>query len=155
MEQRMTLRDIPRITEMVDRAVTAVVNGDVDPLQAHIGISRMERAIELYKKNEQVRDITLRELSKYGRSHRFGDCLLEESEAGVRYDFSVCSDPVYADMLATRSALDADIKDRERYLKSLPSGGITEVNESTGEVLRLHPPVRTSRTIVKTTFKRQ
>ena len=155
MGQMITIGDIPRIAEMVDHAVMAVVNGDIDPLQAHIGISRLEKAISLYKKNEQIQDLTLRELSKYGKRQSFGDCVLEESEAGVKYDYSVCGDPEYADMLATRAALDADIKERERYLKSLPARGITEVDEQTGEVFKIMPPVKSSKTIIKTTFKKQ
>ena len=46
-------------------AISAVVNGEVDPITAHINMSRVEAAIAQFKSNPQVRDITLRELSKY------------------------------------------------------------------------------------------
>ena len=52
--------------EMAEMAISAVVNGDIDPITAHIAVSRMEAAIKLYRDNEDVRRITLDELAKYG-----------------------------------------------------------------------------------------
>lgn len=150
MEKGITLWDIPRITEMVNHAVEAVVNGDVDPIRLHINISRLEAAIKLIKENTDVRDITLRELSKYGKSYTFGDCLLEEAESGVKYDYSVCHDSKLTDMYAMLEALKADIKERETMLKHIPSSGVADPD--TGEVL--YPPIKSSKTIIRTTFKK-
>lgn len=144
------LRESTPAAELAGRAISSVVNGEVDPITAHINISRMEAAIKLYKENADVRDITLRELAKYGKSHQFGDCRLEEAESGVKYDYSPCGDSRLADMYKTLEALKADIKDREDMLKRLPRTGMADPD--TGEVL--FPPARSSKTTIKTTFKK-
>lgn len=97
-----------------------------------------------------MRDITLRELAKYGKSHQFGDCRLEEAESGVKYDYSMCGDSKLRDMYETLEALKVDIKEREMMLRSMPASGLAD--PETGEVL--FPPARSSKTIIKTTFKK-
>lgn len=151
MNQVILLRESTPDSELAACAISSVVNGEIDPITAHINISRMEAAIKLYKDNAGVRDITLRELSKYGKSHQFGDCRLEEAESGVKYDYSMCGDSKLADMYATMEALKADIKEREEMLKRLPRAGMADPD--TGEIL--FPPVKSSKTIIKTTFKKK
>ena len=114
--QVMLLRESTPAAELAARAISSVVNGEVDPITAHINISRMEAAIKLFKENTYVRDITLRELAKYGKSHQFGDCRLEEAESGVKYDYSMCGDSRLNDMYKTLEALKVDIKEREEML---------------------------------------
>lgn len=147
--QIILLRETASVAELADRAVSAVVNGEVDPITAHINMSRVEAAITQFKSNPQVRDITLRELSKYGKSHIFGDCRLEEAESGVKYDYSMCGDSKLAEMYKTLEAVKADIRERETMLKSLPKSGMAD--PETGEMV--YPPARSSKTIIKTTFK--
>lgn len=151
MEQVILFRESAHPAELAARAISSVVNGDIDPITAHINISRMETAIKLYKDDAQVRDITLRELSKYGKKHTFGDYTLEECESGVKYDYSLCGDSKLADMYATMEALKADIKERETMLRNLPISGMADPDS--GEVI--YPPARSSKTTIKTTFKRQ
>lgn len=151
MNQQITLfGDTASIADLAGRAISAVVNGDISPIDAHIQISRMENAIKQFKDDAQVRDITLRELSKYGKSHQFGDCRLEEAESGVKYDYSMCGDSQLNDMYKTLEALKADIKERETMLRNLPRSGV--VAPETGEMI--YPPARSSKTIIKTTFKK-
>lgn len=148
--QVILLRETASALELASNAIEAVVNGDVDPITAHINICRMEQAIKLYKDNDRVRDITLRELSKYGKFHQFGDCRLEEAEVGVKYDYTSCADSRYTEMVKLRETLDIDIKDREKMLKNLPHSGMAD--PETGELL--FPPSKTSKTSIKTTFKK-
>lgn len=148
--QVMLLRESTPAAELAARSISSVVNGEVDPITAHINVSRMEAAIKLFKENADVRDITLRELSKYGKSHQFGDCRLEEAESGVKYDYSMCGDSRLNDMYKTLEALKADIKEREELLKKLPRSGMAD--PETGEMI--YPPARSSKTIIKTTFKK-
>lgn len=136
---------------MAEMAIAAVVNGDIDPINAHINVSRIEAAIKIYKDNEDVRRITLDELAKYGKTATFGDCKLEEAETAVKYDFTVCGDSKLADMYQQMDALKADIKAREQMLKTIPAGGMADPD--TAEIV--YPPVKTSKTAIKTTFKKQ
>lgn len=151
MEQGILLLNEKSAAEMAEMAVSAVVNGNVDPIKAHINVSRMETAIKLYKDNEDVRRITLDELAKYGPTATFGDCNLEQAEVGVKYDYSGCNDSTLAELYDQLEALKAKIKAREDMLKHLQPSGV--VDPDTGEIM--YPPVRSSKTAIKTTFKKR
>lgn len=132
-------------------AVSAVVDGNVDPIKAHINVSRMEAAIKLYKDNEDVRRITLDELAKYGKTATFGDCKLEEAETAVKYDFTACGDSKLTELYGRMEALKNEIKAREDMLKHLQPQGAAD--PETGEIM--YPPARSSKTAIKTTFKKR
>lgn len=150
MTQTILFRETIPVAELADQAISAVVDGDVDPIYAHISVSRIEAAIKRFKENERVRDIILFELSKYGKKQTFGDCILEEYECGVKYDYSLCNDSKLAAMYATLEDLKADIKERELTLRNLPASGM--VDPDSGEVV--YPPAKSSKTTIKTVFKR-
>jgi hypothetical protein len=120
-------------------------------MQAYAVLTTFERAIAKIKDNMQGRDICLRELSKYGKQGAtIGDLVFTEAEAGVKYDYSNCGSSTYAELIAQRAALDAEIKDWEQTLKGLPASGLADPD--TGEML--YPPVKSSKTIIKATIKR-
>ena len=150
MSNIQLLRETASVAVLANTAISAVIEGEIDPITAHINISKMENAIKAFKANDQVRDITLRELSKYGKKQTFGDCTLEEVEAGVKYDYSACGDSELAEMYKMRLLLDESIKQREAFLKTIPIAGI--VIPETGELV--YPPAKTSKTTIKTTFKK-
>lgn len=151
MSNIQLLRETASVAVLANTAIQAVIEGEIDPITAHINISKMENAIKAFKANDKVRDITLRELSKYGKKQTFGDCTLEEVEAGVKYDYSACGDSELAELYKMRLMIDESIKQREAFLKTIPIKGI--VNPETGELV--YPPLKTSKTTIKTTFKKQ
>jgi hypothetical protein len=144
------LRETATPAVLAENAIQAVLEGEVDPITAHINVSKMELAIKTFKNDERVRDLTIRELWKYGKKGVFGDCTMEEAEAGVKYDYSECGDSRLEELYRMRQALDSDIKEREAFLKSIPPSGVADVE--TGEVV--YPPAKTSKTIIRTTFKK-
>jgi hypothetical protein len=150
MNEIILLRETKSIADISSSAIEAIKEGYIDPITAHINLSRLEAAIKQVKDNIDVRDITLRELAKYGKKQSFGDCTLEESEAGVKYDFSECGDSILNDLEAQRYALDVQIKARQTMLKHIPISGMA--SPETGELV--YPPARSSKTIIKTTFKK-
>lgn len=151
MSNIQLLRETASVAVLANTAISAVIEGEIDPIVAHINISKMENAIKAFKANDQVRDITLRELAKYGKKQSFGDCTLEEVEAGVKYDYSACGDSELEELYKMRQTLDESIKQREAFLKNIPIAGI--VIAETGELV--YPPAKTSKTTIKTTFKKQ
>lgn len=151
MSNIQLLRETASVAVLANTAIQAVIEGEIDPITAHINISKMENAIKVFKANDQVRDITLRELAKYGKKQSFGDCTLEEVEAGVKYDYSACGDSELEELYKMRQTLEESIKQREAFLKNIPIAGI--VIAETGELV--YPPARSSKTTIKTTFKKQ
>ena len=144
------------LSAMIIRAHDMIVNGEVDPIKAHINVSRMEAFAKAYKANPDIRDITLREFGKYaehGRNYKIGDCTLQEREVAVKYDYSLCGDKIREELIAQIEALGAQVKEREQFLKNLPLSGVDTVGDNTGEVIRLYPPAKSSTTAIATTFK--
>ena len=54
------------IQHLATTAINAVVEGEIDPVEAFIEVSKMEAAIELFKKNELVRDMVVTNLERNG-----------------------------------------------------------------------------------------
>lgn len=151
MTEITLLRGTQSVAEVAKKAISAITDGEIDPITAHINLSRMEAAIQQVKADERVKDITLRELAKYGKKQSFGDCTLEECEAGVRYDYSMCNDDELAELEAMKREIEQRIKARQATLKALPISGLADPN--TGAML--YPPAKSSKTTIKTTFKKQ
>ena len=151
MNDIVLLRETQSVAELANKAISAIADGNIDPITAHISLSRMETAIQQVKSDDRVKDITLRELAKYGKKHTFGDCTLEECEAGVRYDYSMCNDDELAELEAMKREIEQRIKSRQATLKALPISGLADPN--TGAMI--YPPAKSSKTTIKTTFKKQ
>ena len=153
MGEVILLSNPTSVAEMVANAKNVVLSGDIDPLTAYINIQKMAKAIEEYNKDKDIRRVTLEALELYGKKTvTKGDAKLEISEVGTKYDYNVTNDPKIAELYALKKALDADIKEREAYLKALPSSGVQVIDPDTGEVATIYPPVKTSTTWIRTTF---
>lgn len=150
MNDIMLLRETRSVAELANNAISAIADGNIDPITAHINLSRMEAAIQQVKADDRVKDITLRELAKYGKKQTFGDCTLEECEAGVRYDYSMCNDDELAELEAMKREIEQRIKSRQATLKALPISGLADPNTGT----MIYPPAKSSKTTIKTTFKK-
>lgn len=144
-------RETSTIAEIANQAIMAVREGEIDPLLAHYNVSKMEAAIKTFKDNPHVKAITLDELSKYrGNKKTYNDCLIEQIEGGTKYDYSGCNDAELQELEAHKAEVEAKIKARQAILKALPLSGLADPN--TGEML--YPPVKSSKTTIKTTFKK-
>lgn len=153
MSDIVLLSNPTSVAEMVANAKEVVLSGDIDPITAFVNIQKMAKAIETYSKDKDIRRVTLDALQLYGqKSVTKGDATLEITETGTRYDYSTTGDARIAELYELKKALDADIKEREQYLKSLPSSGVQVVDPDSGEVATLYPPVKTSTTWIRTTF---
>lgn len=153
MSDIILLANPTSVAEMVANAKSVVLSGDIDPLTAYINIQKMAKAIDEYGKDKDIRRVTLNALELYGqKTVTKGDAKLEISEVGTKYDYAATNDQKIAELYAMKKALDAEIKEREAYLKALPSSGVQVVDGESGEVNTLYPPVKTSTTWIRTTF---
>lgn len=135
----------------ISQAKEFLLSGEIDPLKAWANMSRFKKMIEALQEDAEIKDYALRELSKYGKEHQVSDCKLEQFEAGVKYDYTACRDSVLDELYKMRNAVNMDIKDRESMLRGIPENA-TLADADTGEILRR--PIRTSKTTIKTTFKK-
>ncbi|MBQ5844229.1 MAG: hypothetical protein IIW52_05180 [Alistipes sp.] len=150
-KQQLIIQDPRTIADIVASATTNIIEGNIDPLQALAVLTSFERAIEQIKNEPQVRDICLRELSKYGKQGAtVGEFTFTEAEAGVKYDYSQCGSSEYAELQEARVSIDKRLKEIEKALKAMPTSGLADPN--TGEIW--YPPVKSSKTIIKAMTKR-
>ena len=138
--------------EAVDRLVAQVTEGEIDAVETFIKAKSLYETLGAFLKDKGVVDTTISECEKNGREGAlYNGARMIVAEAGVRYDFSVCKDPKWSDLAAQKATIEAQLKERETFLRAIP-GSQTIVNEETGEVVTVYPPAKTSSTTVKVTF---
>lgn len=149
-KQQLIIQDTRSVADIVASARNNIIEGNIDPMQALAVLTSFERAIEQVKNDPQVRDICLRELSKYGKQGAtIGEFTFTEAEAGVKYDYSQCGCSEYEELQERKAEIDAQIRLLEKILKAMPVSGLADTQ--TGEIW--YPPVKSSKTIIKATKK--
>lgn len=96
---------------------------------------------------EVLKPYLVDELTKYGKGDR---CMvmgttLELKEVGVKYDYTNCNDPVLTKLLEVKKDIDAQVKNRQEFLRKLTSMAFIP-DTDTGELMEVHPPVKSSTT---------
>lgn len=151
MKKIALIQDYRPVADIVESAVSNIIEGNVDPVQAYAYLTTFERAIAQIKDNPRVREVMLKEIAKYGKDGAVvGELVLTEVEAGVKYDYSRCGCSAYEELTHQRAALDAEIKQMEKALKAMPASGLADT--VSGEIW--FPPTKTSKTVIKATIKK-
>lgn len=130
-------------------------SGEINPLKMHVKLKKMSATIDLLldkkaggetakKYNEYLMDAA----QQYGKNFEVHNAKFETKEAGVKYDYSQCNDERIIRLNAELEALNIKIKEREAYLKALPSVGVDVLDSDSGEVVRLYPPSKSSTTTI-------
>ena len=141
--------------DMAESIINQIEEGEVNPLSIQIGLSAIENVIKTVKASDTYKNSTLTEAEKYGqKSFDLYGASLQIKEVGVKYDFTSCGDPAWNEMNQELEDLKAKMKEREDFLKRTPKDGQTCLDEQTGEVYKIYPPLKTSTTSVTTTFKK-
>lgn len=129
--------------------------GEVSPLEAAAKLRSIKEVIELTLKDIKVNEIIISEIEKYGKGENpsaFG-AKFQVKETGVKYDFSQCNDPIWNRLKAEADAISEKMKEREKYLKIIKEPK-TEIDNETGEVYEILPPLKTSTTSYSITFNK-
>lgn len=137
-----TKEKLAKTAEMLTEAVT---EGRVDPIQAAVAFDALSKIMKTAI--EQINGLVLTEIGKYHKQEKItvGRVEIREKEAGTRYDYSDTGDPIWTRLMEIKTANDKALKERETFLQSL-SRSITVVDEETGEVYKIYPPVKKSTT---------
>lgn len=139
--------------QVIETIITAINNEEVNIIDIHQKIKITEELIKAITSDKSYKESLLNEVSKFGKTHDVNFGKMQIKEAGTKYDYSVCNDSEIDDLLNQKSFLDEKIKDRQKFLQTLPSEGLTSINEETGEAVTLYPPAKSSETIVSLTLK--
>lgn len=128
-------------TNLANKLVLPVLDGDINPIEAVTKAKGIIEALTKFINDDRIKDCTMSEIEKHGKEASWNGAKLSIKEVGVKYDYTDCSDPIYEDLIQQKQLLDKKIKDREGFLKSL-SERTTIVDDETGEVSTIIPPVR-------------
>ena len=141
--------------DMAETIISKIESGDINPLAVQVGLSAIENVIKTVKASELYKDSTLVEAEKYdSKTFNCYGAQLQIKEVGVKYDFTKCEDPIWNELNDKMEIIKASMKEREDILKRIPYSGQTMVDEDSGEVYKVYPPLKTSTTSVTTTFKK-
>jgi hypothetical protein len=139
--------EIERVaTEMVQ----SIVDGNLQTDKALLTIRAIRVAMETAE--DKIKDQVIDELHKRGKEgFEVYGAKVNLKELGVKYDYTNCLDAEWQNLDAEIKRLSELRKERENFLKSLTKT-MTIVDENTGEVMQVHPPIRQSTTSYTITF---
>jgi hypothetical protein len=139
--------------ELAIQIVEAMDAGELNPLDIHYQVKAMEDFIKVLTGNTRYKDYVLTEGMKHGKSFEFNGSKMEIKETGVKYDYSKCGDPAWDGLETLASDIKEKQKEREKFLKSVPTEGVEIVSNETGEVIKVYPPSKSSTTSIAVTLK--
>ena len=129
-----------------------LLSGEMNVLDFIIKVEVLKNSLEELKKDTDVKDYVLREVEKYGKEAQRNGVKIRQIEAGVKYDFENCNDAIIEGLLNRQEEVKNKIKERTEFLKNIPEGGITELDEETGEYRRIVRPAKSSTTTFQITL---
>lgn len=136
-----------QVDKFSDDIIHTVRSGDIDPLKVLIQIKAMDKASK--RIIDEIMPNILKEAEKYQeKNFDFYGNRIEKAEVGIVYDYSVCEDREYDRIEKDIEDLKGQLKRRETFLKGL-SEATTVLDEETGEIVRIKPPLKKSSMGVK------
>ena len=130
-----------RATFVAD-VISRIEEGQADPIKVKLQVKKMEELCKAIADNPRFRDLLMDEAVKNGKSFEMYEAKFEIRSAPAKLDYSGCNDAEHARLTDSIEELKGRLKDRETFLKTIPVIGLDTVDESTGEVVKLYPPVK-------------
>jgi hypothetical protein len=126
-----------------DGVIEAVQGGEISALAVLVQLRAMAQASERILK--EIDKNIMSEADKYpGSTFEFAGNKITKAEHGVKYDYSVCGDPVLNDLLEASKVLAEKVKARQERLKA-QTGPENILDEVSGEVFIITPPIKRSK----------
>lgn len=137
----------------VNRYIQEVTSEGVNTLLEYVKMKRVEKLLAELNKSKKIKERVLQLAETRGdKSFHYEEAQITICELGTKYDYSNCNDSYYNQLLVRLKALNQLVADREKMLKALPLEGVTQLDETTGEIMTLYPPSKTSTTGIKITI---
>jgi hypothetical protein len=123
--------------------IQSVKSGDVNPIQLIVQLHALTKVYEEVR--EEIEENVLKEAEKFPEKviERFG-ARIEKSEVGTRYNYCASKDIEWERLDSEFKTIERKRKEREEFLRALREP-MTAVNEETGEVYKIMPPFKTSK----------
>jgi hypothetical protein len=131
--------------------VQSVKDGNTNPLELLVMLRSLEAVSEMVR--EDIEENILKEADKYSEKviQQYG-ARIEKKDVGVKYAYASSQDVQWEQLDSQIAGLSLRKRQREEFLRTLKEP-LTVVDEETGEVTKIHPPHRTSKTGVAVYLK--
>jgi hypothetical protein len=132
----MSKKDIQKkVKQIIDWEIKS---SSFDPLKVFVA---SKRAIEFFTSiSDNVKDEALKEAQKYGSESLVKhDAKIDVGSTYTQYDFTVCRDEEYNCLVNEKTTLEAKIKEKEKFLKSLTKP--VNIVSDDGELITVYPPL--------------
>ena len=141
--------------ELGDIMKKRLADGETNPIEAVVKAKSLYEVLSLFLKDDDVKRLVVNECSKYGKGETpsFSGAKVQVKETGVKWDYTDCGDLVYNSLVQQMEELKQRMKQRESYLKTITKRK-TEIDEATGEIYTILPPVRTATTSYSITYNK-
>lgn len=140
-----------------EKVIETVESGEVDPLKIHLQLKATENIIDLLtdRKNPQAKRfmrLVIDEAEKRGKSFELYNGKFELKQTGVKYDYSQCGDAELNDLVTQAKELEEKIKAKQEFLKTVPVKGLPLIDETSGELVTVYPPLKSGTDSVAVTL---
>ena len=150
--------DVQRVTKQVINEhalelIQLIEEGHLNAVDMALKVKFMEDLIIAMK--ERLRENVLAELGKYSKGEDIVkyNANFQVKEAGTKYDFTNCNDPLWDDLNEQINLLQSERKERERFLKTLRKP-IEMIDQETGEIITIQQPIKSSTTTYQITWNK-
>ena len=134
----------------LDTLIDVIVNeAEGYELEAYITAKKLEYVVKSLI--EVLQPMAISEAEKQKGNTLYG-AEVNVKDTGVRYNFSECGYLPYNNLISDKKQIETELKGMETLLKSI-NKKTTIVDEQSGEILEVKPPVRTSGTSIVLTIK--
>ncbi len=139
--------------------VQRIDDGEIDALKVHSQVKSMEDIIDRLTSDKgkspelakRYKVLLLDAANNYGKSFELHNAKFETKEVGTKYNFDQCGDSELLSAYLERERLDAKIKAREAFLKTVAIEGMDiRVGD---ELITVYPPAKSSTTSIAVTLK--
>lgn len=125
-----------------------IEEGYTNPLEFAVRAKMLIEALQQTLSN--TKELAMEEHSKHGKRAEVFGAEVQQIEAGIKYDYTVCNDPILEELQKLHEESSRQLKNRELFLKALrePCTIIT----TDGEIVTINPPIKRSTTTLKVTL---
>jgi hypothetical protein len=142
-------RTIADIESFVVGLVDEVNEGREYALDVFVAAKRWQRTIEAVISN--IEKQAVEEAGRQGKRFSHNGASVEVRELGARWFYDKCNDPIFNSIAHEKNLITEREKERQGFLKSLKEA-VSILDEDTGEVIRVVPPRKESKTGVVVTL---
>lgn len=128
------------VNRFANNVIQSVKNGEENPLQMLLQVRAMEKAFKII--TEKIKENYMSEADKYpGDKFEFKGNEIQKGDVKTEYDYSNTGDIIWEQRVSAMAAAETLVKEREAFLKALKEP-ITLVDEGSGEVYTVRPPIK-------------